>query len=60
MTGSLLSDHRRGDVETGYVHKCDWYTAFCELPGVDAEAAATPMRSGTQQVVLFNLRFFDF
>ena len=35
VTGSLLPDHRSGDVETGYVHTCEWYTAFCELPNVD-------------------------
>ena len=42
VTGGLLPDHRRGDVETGYVHTCDWYTTFCALAGVNPtdEAAA--------------------
>ena len=35
VTRSLLPDHR-----SGHVHTCDWYTAFCEMPGVDARLEA--------------------
>jgi len=35
VTGGVLPDHRRGDIETGYVHTCDWYSTFCSLAGVD-------------------------
>merc|ERR1719334_251883 len=35
VTGGFLPEHRRGQIETGYMHTADWYTTFCSLVGVN-------------------------
>ena len=36
VSGGYLPVHRRGDVENGLMHICDWYVTFSEMLGVDA------------------------
>ena len=47
VSGGYLPANRRGQIENGRLHICDWYATFCALTGLDptdkrAEAAGLP------------------